>query len=1858
MDVSPDPSSTTDPPPSGTGSGLLRYHGAGGGGPSSDQHGGQHSAGTGVTAALRGTMDQVQNPHEGYGSPGPYGHHPNHRPGSGDGGYGGTMSPSRPGSGSTAANHSKTAPAASSSTAGGGFQRFPGQNQPQQLHPSGATPTLNQLLTSPSSVMRSYGSGYPDFNGPAQQASIGLAKDPQYGAASHGWGGPQRSHPSVSPGGTGQGGGRSQVAPPMDPMALKRSQLYGMSSSPYAQQGAPYSTQLYGSPPPHRYPMGLPSRGQMPMGGLQYPQQQVSPYGQQGAGGYHPRQPPYFSPPQQQTAAPSQPPYMQPHPLPQQEVPQEAYGGRGQSVAMTPGKPNHEEMSLGEQERPSSLPDLSGSIDDLPTGTEVVMSSGTSGSGSTQGNRGTRSPFSPHVSPRLPPPAHTGPSPSPSPSPASSQLRSGPMSPSSSGAGPQLTPQGLGPALEEGPQTAMTQDRGFPPSISMQRSSQGPQFGPQQSAPPMSPHSASGGHHGSYHQGSAYSQYGPPGNYPRPPHYGGAPSANYSAPGPGPASSPMHGHGPSTPAGRGPGPGPGGRPYPTAGSAMAPTSPGMPQPAGQGMGPPDANTSRKPNATSAPAGPGRPPFARSPAYNHQSWSPQPPHPHTQQGNHVSTPAEHYGQGGYLGVAAMGGVVPGGAYAQQPGSNSGRMTPQGRPFSSAPSGAVMMQAEGGGAHPDATQRVEFGKDGTGPAPDPPKRKKASLPTLTGESITRLYDMGAEPERAAWVERYLSFMEGRGTPVPALPAVGRRPLDLCRLYLAVRDIGGLAMVNKNKKWRELSSQLNVGTSSTSASSLKKQYIQYLFAYECQVERGEEPPPEAPGPDAKKPPSLQARIQPPSPAPLQGPHTPQSSSSSLADAPGDVKPPTPVHTPQGPTAPQPGSRKVVGVSVQDPLSDGSDLALHSRRGPSGPPYQQGGAPADPPMRLQYDANKDPYRPPRKGPGPAEAFGPSQMPASALQEVYPRGMGPRPPYPYGPAYEGRSDHVTGPDGGGASPGGPTGNDGNVYPNRFPQQRHGADGYGQQYHSVNYTSHQPLYPQQQGYKRAMEPFYPPAKRHEGEVFGPRQPDVFGPYGGGGGAYATPERRPVQGPYPYPYPRDRQGPPQHSMMGSGPSAAPGGPTEGLQTNMWPPRTDMSYTYSRPPHGPPYPGMGRGDDQENRGAPQDGQWLQPPYPTHSGSSPSMPPLPCRQPPSSLQATPTVPNHVTRSHSPSPFPRPLGGSLSPNNAPYMSMKKPPGAPPGPPAAQTPIHRDLGFPPATVEATPPNLKPRQRLTAKDVGAPEAWRVMMSLKSGLLAESTWALDAISVLLYDDSTVGSFSLPQLPGFLELMVEYLRRCLIQIFGILGEYEVGAEGRRPLLEPQIWPHEVKEEPKEAPDTSPTSNNQSAEEQRKQEGEMAPLEAPPPTEAALKEEAELKGEEPEQAEPRPQQASKYDKLPIKIEEGEGWEEVVRRWAELNRPNGFVSGLLHWRAGGGDCTAHIQTGETSPSTAEMEEEVSEDTPPETDGGSPEAGPLEDEARRGDDAPLSLAGAGQDALARRCLCVSNVIRGLSVVPGNDAPMSRHPGLVLILGRLLLLCHRHPPRRRAVPGGGRGEDGGRGCSRDEWRWGLLASLREDALVTLANVGGRLDLSRHPEGVCLPLLDGLLHWMVCPAAEAQDPFGAGGGGASLSPRRLALECLCKLSILDANVDLLLATPPFSRQRALLAALVRLAGERRSQVCREMAVATLSHLAQGEAGAARAIALQRGGVGTLVGFLEDGAASAAAQLHGAAPPPEPPSINMMCRAAKALLAMARGEENRHQFVLLEGRLLDVSLAAALPPPVAAILYEVLFKIGRS
>ncbi|KAM3849957.1 zinc finger MYND domain-containing protein 12, partial [Diretmus argenteus] len=96
--------------------------------------------------------------------------------------------------------------------------------------------------------------------------------------------------------------------------------------------------------------------------------------------------------------------------------------------------------------------------------------------------------------------------------------------------------------------------------------------------------------------------------------------------------------------------------------------------------------------------------------------------------------------------------------------------------------------------------------------------------------------------------------------------------------------------------------------------------LYAFECKIERGEDPPPEI-FPDNKK--NQAAKVQPPSPASLcstagsgslQGPQTPQSTSSSMAEG-GDLKPPTPASTPHTQMPPMPPGPS---VNLQDPFSE----------------------------------------------------------------------------------------------------------------------------------------------------------------------------------------------------------------------------------------------------------------------------------------------------------------------------------------------------------------------------------------------------------------------------------------------------------------------------------------------------------------------------------------------------------------------------------------------------------------------------------------------------------------------------------------------------------------------------------------------------------------------------------------------------------------------------------------------------------------------------------------------------------------------------------------------------------------------------
>lgn len=2031
-------------------------------------------------------------------------------------GYGGMNSPrnSAAPAASTQPGKQQPPPAAAAAGAPASYnhnQRFSMSSTPQ---PS-STPTLNQLLTSPSSGSRAgYHHSYPPSEYSGQDAA---GKAPgelgNFTAAHPPW--PQRAHHAapISPGTGGAALSRTQPPSSMDPVGKIRGQLYG-TGNPYSQQqgppagpqqGPPYSGQGYGSSGPQRYPMGMQGRTPGGMGAMQYGQQMA--YGHQGSGAYGQNQGSFYgqqgqTPPHgalQQSPYPQQhpsssgsqhpyshppsgpphpqgtgPPYSQqtqgqasypppPHsqtgqtPYPQsQGAPQSAQGpqqqqpgysqspsGPGQPPSQpqqpNAGQPPSSQQSLGHggaqqgahqgstfpqtspmqsqqqspfqrfpppqqelsqdsfssqnsgpasnqpaassksstedgmQGRPSSLPDL-GSIDDLPAGTEGALSPGvsTSGVSSSQGEQSNpaQSPFSPHTSPHMP--GIRGPSPSPVGSPASTTpSRTGPLSP----AGNQMPPrpssvQSDGVLHSSVNQSAMGQDRAY-----MRSTPQMPSYGSPQPASALSPRQSSGAQMhpgmGQYPQNNSMGNYGPQGGqygpqgYPRQPGYGGMPGTNYSGvPGMGGSMNPVVGQGGGGPYGGMPpgrmGPGQmGARPY---GSGMSPNMGGMPPQVSSGMCPPPG-MNRKPQDPTLAGMPHGPP------------------------NSIHRPP------GYPNMA-QGMMGAGSPYASPMNSMQGMMNQAG-PYPIANNSAGMTPSPEFGME-KLSQTPKMNNKADGP-PKSESKKKSNSSTTTNEKITRLYELGAEPERKMWVDRYLAFAEEKAMGMNNLPAVGRKPLDLFRLYISVKEIGGLTQVNKNKKWRELATNLNVGTSSSAASSLKKQYIQCLYAFECKIERGEDPPPDIFNNEPKK---SQPKVQPPSPAgsgSLQGPQTPQSTSSSMAEG-GDLKPPTPASTPHSQMPPMPGVRS--SVNVQDPFTDGGDPAFTRRNamtpnsgyqpGMAGPPEMMG-------RMGPYEPNKDPFGGMRKA---GEQFmTPGQGPNSAMSEQYNRGppgpmgnmqMGQRAQYgPYAPGYERRQESGLAPDGtmgpGVSQPNMmPSGTDTGMYsPNRPPQQqRH--DSYGNQYSGQSvppggpYPNQQAgIYPPQQqqpnySQKRPADGNYgPPSKRHEGgELYpfsGQQQPgpqpssgpqsqqDMYNQYN----TYSGSDRRPPgpQSQFPFGFGRDRAPnaggsstqssmPPQ--MMGSPMPSAPDGP----QGALWQSRNDMNYSNypnrqgppGAPSQGPSYHGMSRSDDilPADQRMNHEGSWpghvnqRQPPY----GPGGSGPPM-SRTLQSNYQSSQ---NHIPQVSSPTPLPRPMENRTSPSKSPYIhsGMKIQKAGPPVPAShiatssVQPPlIRRDVSFPPGSVEATQPVLRPRRRLTMKDIGTPEAWRVMMSLKSGLLAESTWALDTINILLYDDNSISTFTLCQLPGFLELIVEYFRKCLIEIFGILREYEVGDPGQRTLIDPNAADPEVSDE--EIPEIEQMVDDEDEEDEeiggslpmpqiqiKQEEGDSA---ADPVSHETTEEDgkADLSSQQPKDGGPqeeKPKQASKFDKLPIKVVRKKD-AFVVGQAGRLGRRQAFDSGLVHWSVGGGDTTEHIQTyfeskvellksRSSSCSNAEprhtqheaqgLSQLAEETTSARASAGvisavdgaptlssetqsspKPEEGRtvplgsgwasqcnklkiLEDEPHSKDETPLCTILDWQDALTRRCICVSNIVRSLSFIPGNDVEMSKHPGLLLVLSRVVLLHHRHPERKQAPVTYEKEEEeeGANGCEPDEWWWDCLEVLRENSLVTLANISGQLDLSVYPESICLPLLDGLLHWAVCPSAEAVDPFPTLGLNGALSPQRLVLETLSKLSIQDNNVDLILATPPFGRLEKLFSSLVRLIGERKVPVCREMAVVLLANLAQGDRTAARAIAVQKGSVGNLLGFLEDSLAATQFQqsqgslLHMQGAHFEPTSVDMMRRAARALYALAKVEENHSEFMLYESRLLDISVSPLMNSLVSHVICDVLFRIGQS
>lgn len=337
---------------------------------------------------------------------------------------------------------------------------------------------------------------------------------------------------------------------------------------------------------------------------------------------------------------------------------------------------------------------------------------------------------------------------------------------------------------------------------------------------------------------------------------------------------------------------------------------------------------------------------------------------------------------------------------------------------------------------------------------------------------------------------------------------------------------------------------------------------------------------------------------------------------------------------------------------------------------------------------------------------------------------------------------------------------------------------------------------------------------------------------------------------------------------------------------------------------------------------------------------------------------------------------------------------------------------------------------------------------------------------------------------------------------------------------------------------------------------------------------------------------------------------------------------------------------------------------------GDCEDECYARDEASLYLISENQDTIARRCISISNILRNLTFVPGNETVFANSETFLSILGKILLLHHRHPVRTQTIRNYDREDDTdfSDSCSslqgEGEWWWDYLIQLRENMMVAIANIAGHMQLAKYDEFITRPCLDGLLHWAVCPSAHGQDPFPSSNSHSALSPQRLALEALCKICVTDANVDLVIATPPFTRLENLCSVLTRHLCRNEDQVLREFSVNLLHYLAAADSAMARTVAMQSPCISYLVAFIEQAEQTAlgVANQHGINylrdnPDSMGTSLDMLRRTAGTLLHLARHPDNRPLFLQQEQRLLGLVMSHILDQQVALIISRVLFQVSR-
>lgn len=320
---------------------------------------------------------------------------------------------------------------------------------------------------------------------------------------------------------------------------------------------------------------------------------------------------------------------------------------------------------------------------------------------------------------------------------------------------------------------------------------------------------------------------------------------------------------------------------------------------------------------------------------------------------------------------------------------------------------------------------------------------------------------------------------------------------------------------------------------------------------------------------------------------------------------------------------------------------------------------------------------------------------------------------------------------------------------------------------------------------------------------------------------------------------------------------------------------------------------------------------------------------------------------------------------------------------------------------------------------------------------------------------------------------------------------------------------------------------------------------------------------------------------------------------------------------------------------------------------------------------------LAMRALSLANIIRGFSFLPGNESQLCKHQGLIFLLGRFLRLLGKEEPLLRTKPAPKQDLDAPLPPpdpfhiarkkaislldSDDSTRLLMVEAanqLRDDAFVILCHLSAHLDLYDMPSNLSFPIYDGILGWCVSSVPEAVDPIPP----AATSLRNYCLEIICKMSVLEKNMDMILSTGVWPRIEKFVKLLAKMLSMGEETHNREFAIVILNALCSASEPACFVTALESPAITHLIAFIEssDQNMHQVMSTHGMTTLRDNPelmgtSVGMLRRAACMLKQLVKVPNAHRVFLKHQQRLLQFTMSQLMDSRVAGMIADTLFEI---